>query len=76
MGSIVLDGAVIGEDSFVAAGSLVTPKTVVPPRSFVIGRPAKVTRRVTQEDLDWIHDAAKLYAGYARDFRNGCSRID
>jgi carbonic anhydrase/acetyltransferase-like protein (isoleucine patch superfamily) len=76
MGSIVLDGAVIGEDSFVAAGSLVTPDTVVPPRSFVIGRPAKATRRVTEQDLDWIHNASKLYAGYARDFRSGCKRVD
>jgi len=75
MGSIVLDGAVIGEDSFIAAGSLVTPNTIVPPRSFVIGRPAKVARRVTDEDLSWIHDAAKLYAGYARDFRESCQRL-
>ena len=76
MGSIVLDGAVIGDESFVAAGSLVTPGTLVPPRSFVIGRPARVQRAVTEEDLVWIRDAAKLYAGYARDFRAGCRRVD
>jgi carbonic anhydrase/acetyltransferase-like protein (isoleucine patch superfamily) len=75
IGSIVLDGAVIGEDSFVGAGSLVTPDTIVPPRSFVIGRPAKVTRKVTDEDLEWIHNASKLYAGYARDFLTSCKRI-
>jgi len=37
MGSIVLDGAVVGDDPFIAAGSLVTPGTLFPPRSFVMG---------------------------------------
>lgn len=75
MGSVVLDGAVIGDDSFIAAGSLVTPGTIVPPRSFVLGRPAKVVRPVKDEDLAWIRDAAKLYVGYARDFRLTCRRV-
>lgn len=76
MGSIVLDGAVVGDDCFVAAGSLVTPGTVIPPRSFVMGSPARVKRAVTEADLGWIRDAASLYAGYARDFRTRCRRVD
>jgi carbonic anhydrase/acetyltransferase-like protein (isoleucine patch superfamily) len=76
MGSIVLDGAVVGDDSFVAAGSLITPGTLIPPRSFVLGRPAKVKRAVTDEDTTWIREAAVLYAGYARDFMTRCRRVD
>jgi carbonic anhydrase/acetyltransferase-like protein (isoleucine patch superfamily) len=76
MGSIVLDGAVVGDDSFIAAGSLVTPGTIIPPRSFVMGRPAKVIRAVKDSDTEWIRHAAVLYAGYARDFVEGCRRID
>jgi carbonic anhydrase/acetyltransferase-like protein (isoleucine patch superfamily) len=76
MGSIVLDRAVVGDDSFIAAGSLVTPGTVIPPRSFVMGRPAKVVRPVKDTDTEWIREAAVLYAGYARDFVAGCRRID
>jgi len=76
MGSIVLDGAVVGDDSFIAAGSLVTPGTIVPPCSFVIGRPARVTRAVTEGDRAWIRESAALYTGYARDFRAGCRRIE
>ncbi len=75
MGSTVLDGAAIGEDCFIAAGSLVTPGTVVPPRSFVMGRPAKVTRRVTDADIEWMREAAALYVGYAKDFLESCKRI-
>ena len=75
MGSIVLDGAVVGDESFVAAGSLVPPGMVVPPRSFVVGRPARVTRSVTEADLAWIRQAAEVYVGYARDFRTKCRAV-
>jgi carbonic anhydrase/acetyltransferase-like protein (isoleucine patch superfamily) len=76
MGSIVLDGAVIGDDCFIAAGSLVTPGTVIPPRSFVVGRPARVKAGISERDLQWIADASRLYVGYARDFRTRCVRVD
>jgi carbonic anhydrase/acetyltransferase-like protein (isoleucine patch superfamily) len=60
IGSIVLDDVIIGEMSFIAAGSLVTPGTVIPPRSLVMGSPARVRREVTDEeiariDLHWKH---------------------
>lgn len=51
IGAVVLDGARIGSHSLVAAGSLVTPNTLIPPRSFVLGTPAKVRRRLTDEEF-------------------------
>jgi gamma-carbonic anhydrase len=75
MGSTVLDGAIVGDDTFIAAGSLVTPRTVIPPRSFVLGRPAKVLRPVRAEDTAAIHDGGSLYVGYARDFLAACKRV-
>jgi carbonic anhydrase/acetyltransferase-like protein (isoleucine patch superfamily) len=75
MGSTVLDGAVVGDDSFVAAGSLVTPGTVIPPRSFVLGRPARIVRPVSDADVEWIRQASALYVGYARDFVASCARV-
>ena len=44
MGSILLDGVRVGDDSVIAAGSLITPRMVIPPGSLVVGRPAKVVR--------------------------------
>ena len=75
MGSILLDGCVIGAESIVAAGSLVPPGMVVPPRSMLMGRPAKIVRKVEEADLAWTREAAKLYLGYANDFRNGLRKI-
>ena len=51
IGAIVMDGARIGRDSLVAAGSLVTPGTNIPPRSLVMGSPAKVKRELTDEEV-------------------------
>lgn len=51
MGAVVLDGAVIREGSIVGANALVTMNTVVPPRSLMLGSPAKVVRQLTEEEV-------------------------
>lgn len=75
MGAIVLDEAAIGHDCLIAAGSLVTPRTVIAPRSFVMGHPAKVVRKVTDAELEWTREAAKLYVRYGKELRERCRRI-
>lgn len=52
MGSIILDGAEIGEGAFIGAGSLVPPGKKIPPNSLALGRPAKVVRTLTNDDLN------------------------
>jgi carbonic anhydrase/acetyltransferase-like protein (isoleucine patch superfamily) len=61
MGSTVLDNVVVGDDSFIAAGSLLTPGKVYEPRSFIMGAPAKRVREVTSKDLEWIASSWKVY---------------
>lgn len=51
MGSILLNGSEIGEYSVVAAGSLVTQKSKFPPRSLIMGSPAKVVRELSNEEI-------------------------
>jgi serine O-acetyltransferase len=48
-GSVILPGIEIGEDGLVAAGSVVTRD--VPPRTIVLGSPAKEWRKVPVEQL-------------------------
>ena len=50
MGSIILDGAEIGEGAFIGAGSLVSQGKKIPPNTLAFGRPAKVVRELTEED--------------------------
>lgn len=66
MGAIVLDGAEIGEDCLVAAHALVTPGTKVPPRSLVVGSPAKVKRELTADELALLDRTWRGYVGYAQ----------
>src|SRR5260221_10926960 len=56
MGAVILDGAVIGKQSIIGAKALVTQGTKIPPGSLVLGAPAKVVRKLSQEEragLKW-----------------------
>ena len=63
MGATVMDGSVIGEQSIVGAGALVTPNTKIPPKSLVLGSPAKVKRELTEEEIRRIRESAANYVG-------------
>lgn len=69
MGSIVMDGARIGADSIVAAGALVSPGTHVPPRSLVIGAPARVKRALTDEEVAGLANYWKNYVEYTKEYK-------
>ena len=68
MGAIVLDGAEIGEESIVGAGALVTQHKKFPPRSLLIGSPAKVARELTQEEVDAIGRNTAEYIELAKEY--------
>ena len=68
MSATILNGAVIGEDSIVAAGSLVTEGMVVPPRSMVMGVPAKVRRTLSDAEVASILDFSQNYVRYRLDY--------
>jgi carbonic anhydrase/acetyltransferase-like protein (isoleucine patch superfamily) len=63
MAATVMDGAEIGERSIVGAGALVTPGTKIPPKSLVLGSPAKVKRELTDEEIRGIRESAANYVG-------------
>ncbi len=69
MGAVLLDAAVIGRSSLVAAGSVVLPKSRVPDGSLVAGVPARVVRRLSDEEIRQIKDSALHYISYARQYR-------
>lgn len=51
MGAILLSGTEIGAECVIAAGTLITERRRIPPRSVVMGVPGKVVREVTDDDL-------------------------
>ena len=68
IGAIVLDGAVIGTECLIGAGALVTPGTEFPPRSLVLGSPARRVRDLTADELRRLHESAN-YVDHARRYR-------
>lgn len=66
MGAMLLNGSIIGKGSLIAAGTLVTEGTVIPPGSVVMGTPGKVVRSVTEEDRNYLEEAAKEYVEFGR----------
>ena len=68
MGAILLNGVDIGEDSIVAAGTLLAEETRIPPRSLVMGSPGKVRRELTDTEVASILDYAERYVGYRLDY--------
>ena len=62
MGAIVLDWANVGSNCVIAAGSVVTPRTVIPDGSMVMGSPAKVKRPLTDEEIAENAHMAQHYA--------------
>jgi carbonic anhydrase/acetyltransferase-like protein (isoleucine patch superfamily) len=64
MGSRVLDGAIVGELALVGAGALVPEGMRVPPRTLVIGVPARVKRELTGEEIALLEQSWKNYVGY------------
>jgi carbonic anhydrase/acetyltransferase-like protein (isoleucine patch superfamily) len=68
MGATVLNGAHVGEESIVAAGTLVPEGMTIPPRSLVMGVPAKVRRPVTDEEREGLRKYAANYFEYKESY--------
>jgi carbonic anhydrase/acetyltransferase-like protein (isoleucine patch superfamily) len=64
MGATILNGAKIGDECIVAAGTLVPEGMEVPPRSLVMGLPAKVRRPITEEERQGLRAYAQNYYEY------------
>jgi carbonic anhydrase/acetyltransferase-like protein (isoleucine patch superfamily) len=68
MGSTLLNGCEIGDESIVGANALVTQGKMFPPRSLIIGSPAKVVREVTDDDLAPRVELSGRYARRALEY--------
>jgi carbonic anhydrase/acetyltransferase-like protein (isoleucine patch superfamily) len=70
IGAIVLDGVVVGDECLVGAGAVVTPGTQVPPRSLVLGSPAKRVRELSTDEIARLRQSASNYVRHARTYRD------
>jgi len=68
MGATVLNGVRLGEECVVAAHALVVEGMQVPPRSLVMGVPARIRRQLTDADAARLKEAADHYVAFKDDY--------
>jgi carbonic anhydrase/acetyltransferase-like protein (isoleucine patch superfamily) len=59
IGAVILDGVRVGHGSIIGAGSIVTKD--VPPKSLVVGIPARKVREISPEEVEELIEHAKRY---------------
>lgn len=61
MNSVIMDGAIIGENSIVGACAFVKAETNFPENVLIVGTPAKVLRSLTEQEIAWKSSGTKDY---------------
>jgi carbonic anhydrase/acetyltransferase-like protein (isoleucine patch superfamily) len=74
MGATILNGAKIGDGSIVAAGALVPEGKEYPPRSLIVGVPAKRVKDVSEEQTADIARGVRTYVERATSHRQSLQR--
>ena len=71
MGAILLNGVIVGEGSLVGAGAVCREGMRIPPRSVVLGVPARVAREATSEITERIRRTMMSYLALQEDTGRG-----
>jgi carbonic anhydrase/acetyltransferase-like protein (isoleucine patch superfamily) len=69
MNAVILHGALIDEESLVAALSVVPDGMHVLPRTLVAGAPARMRKELSGESADWVRNSASHYVELSRAYR-------
>lgn len=61
MNAVLMDNVILGDESIVGSLSFVKQDEKIPPRSVVVGNPARVVKNVSDEMLKWKTEGTELY---------------
>ncbi|MEO8562743.1 MAG: transferase hexapeptide repeat family protein [bacterium] len=61
MNAVIMDSATVGAGSIVGALCFVPAQMQIPPRSVVVGNPARIVKQVSDEMLAWKSNGTALY---------------
>lgn len=67
MNAVLMDKAVVGADSIVGALAFVPQGMQIPPRSVVVGNPARIIKEVSDEQLSWKNEGTAWYQALPKD---------
>lgn len=61
MNAVVMDHAVVGAECIVGALTFVPADMQIPPRSVVVGNPAKIVKQASDDMIAWKTEGTRLY---------------
>ena len=61
MNAVIMDDVVVGKESIIGALAFVPDQMNIPPRSLVVGNPAKIIKEVSNDMISWKTDGTALY---------------
>ncbi|KAA3632320.1 MAG: transferase hexapeptide repeat family protein [Bacteroidetes bacterium] len=67
MNAVIMDEAEIGKESIVGALAFVKSGEKIPPRSLVVGNPARIVREVSDKMIAWKSKGTELYQQLPRE---------
>ncbi|MFC4722316.1 transferase hexapeptide repeat family protein [Geojedonia litorea] len=75
MNSVIMDDAEIGDESIIGAMAFVKAETKIPPRSLVVGNPAQVVKKVTDDMIEWKTRGTQLYQQLPKDCHESLKEV-
>ncbi len=76
MNTVIMDDAEIGDESIVGAMAFVKAETKIPPRSLVVGNPAKVIKQVSDAMIAWKTKGTQLYQQLPKDCHETLKEVE
>lgn len=76
MNAVIMDNVTVGKESIVGALSFIKAETKIPPRSLVVGNPAKIIKKVTDEMINWKTKGTALYQTLPRECHQFLAECD
>lgn len=75
MGAIILDNALVNSNSIIAAGSVVKEGFVIPEGVLAAGVPAKIIRKLKNEEVQNIVQSSANYVEYAKTYKEMLTKV-
>ncbi len=69
MNSVIMDEAEVGDECIIGALSFIKAGEKIPPRSLLVGNPARIVRQVSDDMIDWKTKGTRLYQQLPEDLR-------
>ena len=76
MNAVIMDDAEIGAECIVGALCFVPAEMKVPPRTVVVGNPAKIVKDVSDEMIAWKTEGTKLYQALPRQLHETLQAVE